>query len=364
MNSIYYLPILKARSGEFKALSNLRETQKDLIAPLLEVTNMEFDFEEGAKPKVPKTIENHLERFCDKLKRKWGRSNCFVDSDLVNNVEIPGTSCLELIYDDLKKVNVLPIPVIRASADIAFCGIVAKILRENSINEVAIRATPEDVTSPDFRENLDNILTTIAVPPANCHFVLDLKDSDFSATNEIAEAVMFILENFPHFNEWKAFTVSAGAFPSTGKIKATVSQIPRYDWMFFKSIRTKLRSKPFARQINFGDYSIVASTYLKFDPRKMSSSANIRYTLDDHWLVLKGKALKTSEDFKQYVSQAKEIVKSGFFMGEKFSAGDNHFLKCIKGEVKPGNSTVWNWVGNNHHFTKVLSDLFSTPAGS
>jgi Beta protein len=91
----------------------------------------------------------------------------------------------------------------------------------------------------------------------------------------------------------------------------------------------------------------------------MSRSANIRYTHDDIWYVIKGKALKKSEDYKQYVIQATEILNSQYYMGETFSEGDTHLKKCSKGETTPGSPTVWSWVGNNHHFTKVVSDLFA-----
>jgi hypothetical protein len=75
------------------------------------------------------------------------------------------------------------------------------------------------------------------------------------------------------------------------------------------------------------------------------------------WFISKGNKLKKSEDFKQYLTQTQDIVKSRYYLGETFSAGDLHIKKCSEGTVSTGNPTVWNWVGNNHHFTKVVSDL-------
>ena len=124
-----------------------------------------------------------------------------------------------------------------------------------------------------------------------------------------------------------------------------------------------MRDESFNRKINFGDYSVVAPGYFEFDPTKMSRSANIRYTHNDIWYVVKGKALKKSIDFQQYIAQATNIINSGFYLGEGFSEGDSHLSKCSNGQTTPGSPTVWNWVGNNHHFTKVVSDLFaSSPA--
>jgi hypothetical protein len=96
----------------------------------------------------------------------------------------------------------------------------------------------------------------------------------------------------------------------------------------------------------------------------MSSSANIKYTHDEIWIIAKGKALKKASSYLQYISLAGNIVSSKYYFGEKFSEGDYHLAKCVRKEEKAGSPSTWNWVGNNHHFTKVILDLFAIPRAS
>ena len=69
MESKFYVPILKSKSGEFMALSKLNSRAKKSIAPLFEVTPLEWDHSEQKKPK---TLDDHLTSFCKKFITKWG----------------------------------------------------------------------------------------------------------------------------------------------------------------------------------------------------------------------------------------------------------------------------------------------------
>ena len=81
MENNFYLPILKSKSGEFTALSKLGPTAKKKITPLFEVTPLEWDHSQQAKPK---TLDDHLMAFCKKFRSKWASDNCFIDTSLLN----------------------------------------------------------------------------------------------------------------------------------------------------------------------------------------------------------------------------------------------------------------------------------------
>ena len=57
------------------------------------------------------------------------------------------------------------------------------------------------------------------------------------------------------------------------------------------------------------------------------------------------------------VVETKDADGNEMYMGEEFSKGDLHLAKCMRGDEGPGAPSVWNWVGNNHHFEKVLTDI-------
>ncbi|MGN6265391.1 MAG: beta family protein [Ginsengibacter sp.] len=356
MKTEFYLPVLKSKQGEFDALFKLSDETKNSIIPLLEITPMEWDHATKAKPR---TIEVHLQNFCKKVINKWPRNNAFIDTSLINDRQPNGVTCIEYIFRLLHEKNINPMPVVHINSPEDFIEGINMISLIYGINDIGVRVCINDITSPDFEDNMQELLDKIDLSPKACHMIFDLHNADFTNTDDFSDGIIQVLSGFPNFNEWKSFTVCGGSFPSTNLIKVGVNQIPRNEWKLYKELIKKLKIESFDRKLNYGDYSIVAPGHFEFDPTKMSRSANIRYTHDDIWYVVKGKALKKSEDFKQYVSQATGILNSIFYLGEKFSKGDEHIKKCSKGETTPGSPTVWNWIGNNHHFTKVVSDLFA-----
>lgn len=356
MRNSFYLPILKSKAGEFNALSRLSPKVKTFIVPLLEVTPLEWDHSTKAKPK---TIEEHLANFCKKVLKSWTQEDAFIDINLIADKDAGGLHCLEYTYSLLngKRSNLMP--VVRLTSSNNLLKVVKSLSKKYAVSEIGIRITVEDLTSPTLGDDIEILLSKIGFDPTNSHIILDLQDSDFTQWQDFAESLTEVLGDFPNIQLWKSFTVAGGAFPSTGKIKGPIQLVPRNDWKLYKEMLRLLEDKEYNRPLNFGDYSMVSPTYIEFDPTKMSTSANIRYTHNDVWIVTKGKALKKAIDWQQYFDQAKQIVQSNYYLGATFSFGDQHLQKCSKRETTSGNPNVWNTVGNNHHFTKVIMDLFS-----
>ncbi|TRW25959.1 hypothetical protein FMM05_06980 [Flavobacterium zepuense] len=361
MDSSFYLAVLKSKEGEFTALSKLDVFTRRHTCPLFDITPLEFDNQTGKKPK---TLEEHIHNFCHKkFLKKWANNQCFIDTHLLNEQLINGVSCLEYIYSQLAQqilIPIIPVPIARVKPSTFEIGALQKIISLYQIQELGIRVTINDI-STNLSNNLFSLLDGLSLKVTNSHLILDLSNSDFSYLEDFSDAIINILEVFPKFKEWKSFSICGGAFPQTNLIMKGDNYIPRNDWKCFKKVSAKLSGESYNRVINFGDYGIVSPGYFTFDPLKMSRSANIRYTINDEWYVLKGTALKTSDDYKQYVTQATKITEESFFAGQTFSKGDQQLTDCCTGKVKPGSPTVWNWAGNNHHFTKVVADLFSNP---
>lgn len=361
MKNNFYLPILKSKLGEFVALSKLSPLQMESISPLFEVTPLEWDQTER---KTPRTWEDHLDSFCKKFVAKWKRNNAFIDTSLLNWEDHDNTNRISYVYDKLASYNLSPVPVTSLITSTMFDKAFKYILKRYNINEIALRVSPGDVTNPEFENNILEMLTDYEIKPQNTHLIFDLKEPDFSEPDDFAEGITAMLEDFPFLSEWKTFTIAGTSFPSSSSIKEGTTAFSRNEWKFYKSLIKNLKATSYKRSINYGDYSIVNPTYFEFNPKLMSASANIRYTHHDQWIVAKGKALKNKTAFTQYLGLAGKIVSSGYYFGEKYSDGDHHLAKCVRKEEGPGSPAVWMWVGHNHHFTKVLQDLFSIPPAS
>lgn len=354
MNTDFYLPILKSKLGEFTALGHLSENSKDFITPLFEITPLEWD---QAERKIPRTLTDHLDSFCKKLLSKWPTSNCFIDPELLKWDRSDNRDQVRYVFDKLAEKDVVPAPVVSLEYSQSFLEALKGTIQTYKIKEVGFRVTPNHVTDADFPVKVQELLDQLRLKPAQVHMILDLADSNFGEIENFADAIASVLESFPFIDGWKSITVAGTAFPSSRIIKEGVSYFPRNDWMVYKKLLEKLKAAEFKRRINYGDYSIVNPAYFEFKPKVMKSSANIRYTLDDKWMVVKGTALKKSADYLQYKKLAKSIVASVDYLGEDFSMGDLHLARCVRGVERPGAPSVWNWVGNNHHFEKVLNDI-------
>jgi hypothetical protein len=353
MISKFYMPVLKTKQGEFLALSLVNPSIQGYIVPLIEVTNIEFDNEENTSPK---TIEEHLDIVTRRIAKKWGRSNAFLDSHLVNGTSPHGINPVNYIYNRLSSGIALPSPVLRLSTPENIKTAIREVMSEQSLTEVAIRVLIGDIMVQDFSKKIQELLDYFSLGASTVHMILDLAGADFSNSEDFTDSILDQVRDFPEFLNWKSFTICGGSFPKTNLLKAGENTVPRGEWTFYKKLVAKLESQEFNRHINYGDYGIIAPGHFKFDFKKMDRSANIRYTHDDIWFVVKGNSIKLNGN-EQYIGLAKDIAKSDYYQGEHFSDGDSHLKKATLKGGKAGNTTVWKKVGFNHHFAKVMADL-------
>lgn len=349
----FYVPVLKTKQGEFDGLQLVSQSKRKHIAPLIEVTKLEFDNATGSKPK---TIEKHLDAIVKRISSKWGNSNAFLDTALVNDTLPGGQNCVEYVYNALAKEKVIPVPTLQLSTPDEIIAAVKSVKQTFKVEECAIRIFIHNIVSPTLQQDLTALLDKCNVVFNSCHLILDLNSADFENTEDFSDAVIDHLRYFPEFKKWKSFSICGGSFPPTNRIKIGVNEVRRGEWAFFNKVVEKMKGQDFERHINYGDYGIIAPGHFSFDPLKMDRSANIRYTHNDIWYVIKGQSLKT-KGHEQYFDLAKKILTSSFYLGEAFSEGDAYLKKCGLRQTSTGNPTVWNKVGFNHHFSKVIEDL-------
>ena len=111
---------------------------------------------------------------------------------------------------------------------------------------------------------------------------------------------------------------------------------------------------------SFGDYAVNYPEETFVDPRIMRMSANLRYTLDSEWLILRGRNTRQF-GFEQFRDLCSSLVMKSEFAGPSFSAGDKFIDDCAQGSTGPGNATVWRRVGTSHHLTHVSNQIANLP---
>jgi len=357
MNNKFYVPILKAKFGEFQALAKLNIHVSRHVCPLIEITQITWDHQEK---KIPPTMEEHLNKIAKKLIEHWPLSRAFIDMGQIAHLQADGNSTIEYFYKRLFERGLTPLPVLRINSPTLLLGGISHIQTKYNISQAGLRVTLTDLSSPQLKLNLDKAIAIQQAGISDIHLIIDLgAPENFEDLDALTDAIVSRLENFPYFQEWASVSICGSAYPKPDKIKKEINYFPRHEWTLYGQIVEQMTGKPFFREVNFGDYSIVAPGHFDFDPIRMNTAAKMIYTTTESYIFLKGKSLK-HKGFRQYIDQASEIVNADYYLGEQFSAGDWQLKRCCTDQKNTGTATTWNWVGNNHHITKVVNDLFAS----
>lgn len=351
-----YIPCLRWKQGEYQAVLELSDTAKKTLTPLIEIPERGWDFEEK---KFKKTIDGHLAPFAKRVCDKWGKSTCFVDMNLVfeNGSERmdKGIHPATFIFDNLRKMNCLSIPVIGLGIDGNYQQEIKKILTKNKLG-ICLRMTIEQIAKNSFKSSLDSLLSELRIMPKESDFVLDLVTPNFVPLDGFAKLIQAIISRLPYLNDWRTFSIIGTSFFETmGGLKEGIAILPRYEWKLYKKLIIKfLESK--LRLPSFGDYAISHPNVLKMDMRIIKPSATIRYTIDDSWCIVKGKNIR-DYGLTQFHTLSQNLVNFRGSFNPNFSYGDKYIKDCADGKVSNGNLTTWRKIGTNHHIEKATYDI-------
>ena len=354
-----YVPCLRWKKGEYRAVSFLSQKAKAAILPLIEIAEMGFDFETRENSK---TIDEHLSKIAERVRKNWGSAACMLDFRLLDSrlrME-NGNHPLVQVFGQLKSVGAKAIPVVSVSSDAKFLSATRKIAADDKLG-ACLRVGIEQAASRDLKSRVDSLLGGIGLEIGRCDLVLDLGAPTFEPLDDFAGLVEALVSSLPYLTRWRSLAILGSSFPSTlAGVPPGLTLLPRNEWRLFRL----LLSRGFigkARMPDFGDYSVNHPDVLKGDMRLLKPAAAIRYTLSDSWLIAKGTNLRVAGAYAQFFALSAQIVGSRHYSGPDYSAGDKRIKECASRLVGPGNLTTWRFVGTNHHLEKVVRDLASQP---
>jgi len=362
----HYVPCLRWKQGEYKAVSQLPPSSKLMLMPLIEVPEFGrpehgWDHETASKTK---TIDKHLALFVKRVYKKWVDSPCFLDLSLISPDQRMenGVHPLSFIFKELRGLlGCQAIPVTGLLRDEKYLQEIKAALAKDK-NGVCLRITIEQAAKKTIKKEIDSLLLTLKTQSTDCDIILDLgAPTNFHPLDGFLMAVQGIVSKLPYLNDFRTFTLLGTSFPETmGSIKKEEEIIPRYEWRLYKRLINSFE-KAGLRLPTFGDYAINHPKVIKQDPRILKPSATIRYTIDEGWYIVKGHFVRDEKfgKYKQYRKLSKQILTSGYYCGPDFSWGDNYIQECATGKSKTGSLSTWRQVGTNHHIMKVVQDIAS-----
>lgn len=351
-----YVPCLRWKQGEYQALLGLSDAAKKLMTPIIEVAEFGYDFEDE---KDKHTIDEHLEPFAKRVREKWGKDTCFVDSRHLppEDIMADGSHPISFIFEKLRALKCTSVPVVGLSRKPQYVQATKEVISKDK-HGLCVRITIEEAAKLTLKNDLDSLLHTVEINAKDCDLILDLGAPNFEPVEGIAKLVEGIIKRIPNLDQWRTFILIGTAFPSSmGEVKKSPTIIPRSEWLLYK-ILVKNLFKAKIRLPTFGDYGINHPAVLMLDMRFIKPAGTIRYTINDAWFIVKGPNVRDNK-FGQYRGHCQAVLTSGFYSGSEFSEGDEYIDKCAKGTGSTGNLYVWRRVGTSHHLEKVVQDVSS-----
>jgi hypothetical protein len=359
----HYVPILKGKDGELRALACLTPNARRNITPFIDIPRRDLDIKTNL-PKNP--IDVSLRKRAKKIEKLWGKDRkIFVDVyDLSLGLRTPnGMHFLEYLFSQLRECNVQAIPVIGLdrSGDTDYLKAVRNTVSTDR-RGVCIRLLCDDMEIPqDTYSDVDTLVRTLGLSKSGVHLLMDFRSIYGNDLNDAADIATTFLANLPNTTDWKTITLSSSGFPENlGLVSPrSVETLPRTELDLRDRLISRRRSIP--RFPTFGDYGICHPDLLDFDPRIHTPSAAIRYTIEREWLIVKAGSIKKYK-LTQFRDLSNTLRTRPEYYGIGYSWGDKYISECADYSVRNGNLTTWRQVGTNHHLTLVGNQIANSPS--
>lgn len=349
----HYVPVLKIKRGEKKALQAVGRAGLANITPLLEIV-------ERSTPISPSTVESHITKVFNNLTESTSHyRRFFLDA---REIASDGPAAAASVFDLAAASGLAFIPVtgISRSADVA-----AALRHANQ--GIAIRLTREEFENGSLARGLRAFLTTHRLTHRKVDLIVDLGAVDDLIQYGVTSLATAFLDEVPDKTRWRTLTLSSCAFPSSmgGVARNSHARVARTEWVMWRDVLHANRLN-IERLPTFSDCVIQHPRGVEgFDPRTMQGSASIRYTDHDTWLLIKGEGTKTSPPTEQFPGLATSLVYGGHrgaFGGSSHCEGCDGMKAAADGARGFGSLEVWRRLGTIHHITTVVQDLASLPS--
>lgn len=346
----HYVPVVKWKQGEQKALEVLTPTSKKRITPLIEIAPIDWDFE-NEMPK--KTVDEHLINFGETLVRSWPHK-AFIDLLYLHPSERMTSGLHPLTYI-LREARARQNPLVPVTSSERDADYNAAVVDSNKLDHLgaAIRITERDFDS--LQPTIDSLLGALQMSPEQIDLVVDYGYIEPSLITRTTLFLTGLIDNLPYLHAWRNVILCGTGFPKnlSDVSSNSVDQIDRAEWIIWKRI---MRAGTVNRDPIFGDYGISNPEPFEGDPRFINMSANIRYTADDKFIIFKGQITRRYGS-AQYHQLASQVVSHPEYSGRNFSAGDLYIDDVAQNNDGPGNATSWRKAGTNHHLMYVANEL-------
>lgn len=325
-----YVPMLKTKAGEIAALENLDPGAKSRILPLFHVCA-------EVKPS-----------FTPQLISTWVGRLAAVDGVFNFGQTGNGTALANLIQA-LRHGGVLAMPCWGPNDPLPYQH-AARMMVDG--NGAVIKVSLANLTI------LTAWIAQQGLHAAHTDIVIDMKHVAAIDMGTFSGYVSTLLNSMaPMLLEFRSVTLAGAAAPKDNtSLVLGVNRVARMDWMLWTSVRATV---PF--RLDYGDY-LTGHPDLTEPPGVAMASATVsaRYTLDNSWLIIKGRASSGQNGVpmrQQYQSHAGVIVSDAGFSGVPNVWADSQIGLAAMGAPGMASRAKWSGYAANRHMSLVADRL-------
>ncbi len=359
-----YMPMLKLKQNELRALKACNEEKKEAIGPLFDIPRPESDTEKELLISVDKATKS--------LRLYWNEGRfAYIDCfDIQPGITINGFHPYYHILDSVRDYKLSPVVGLDREPDQVDAAIryVRSATCENQ-RRIGIRLLPDDFDDFGLTElDLSDLIAALPKETLAYDFLIDcrvLSPADVEVTADKISA--FIKSSLSSFSPDRFF-VSASSIPSSaGAVLGTESEahIARCEKLLWEEIVGRLGRTEIEKTF-YSDYGVVSPQYsdAALSPGLFQSvtTPKIFYTYDYGVFAIRGGAFQTHPRGRdQYYDMASVLVAKPFFRGAGASSGDSYIQECADGNTGRGSPGSWVKETLNSHLEFVVCELWGSP---
>lgn len=350
-----YVPVLKWKLGEKKALEMLDSAFLMQIMPLIEIQPC-HSLEE---------VEAAVSKFSEEIEKAWRTPTPFLLD--ISSIDY---DCDDISYDESHPIvrfidaalskSKTCIPVITFDNLCLYQNILSSNAVSYFEDGIAIRIYQKDFLGVDF-DSIIAQFNRINFNTNKVDLIIDLKTIKEEDIPTLTLALKGIIATIDQASFRNIVIIGSGypdAFPSVFMGGDRHKTLPRFELRLWEQLNLTLAKRVKSNFI-FGDYCCSGAMPLPENVSQMRPSAIIKYTTENSWYISKGIQLIRG-GHEQYFELASELVESDVFLGREYSWGDEQIYLCSLKERGSGNPTTWVQIATNHHIT-LVAQQFSNP---
>lgn len=346
-----YVPALRFKQGEYRALKSLAPDVASRITPrLVFPPPSEHDPEKKRRLSQDEIIHLNGRR----LGLYWPMRTALLDPGFLFAAFGDDAGWLKNIFRAAREANGFPIPVATIEDILGGRGSAFRdILREEDGLQIALKISFGEINK-NLADRIRSALNFLGgLEPSACLMLLDFSDADMSDVDAVAPILEAAVEHIHSIAVWHGIVFQGTNYPEKNPAaENSMVTVPRNEWLAWLKV---IHNNPSIAQLfQFGDYCSDSSKFV-FKSGRATPIKHLRYCTTDSWLVARAETDASYKDAMRSVSQS--IITNSKLDGQDFSDADEHIFGIANGFYGPGNASTWREINIGRHLTKVVSDL-------